>query len=54
MIYEELEEETCSKTTNITTDMCEYKDDESNKNEDQDQDHKEAEKDTANLNKEIQ
>ena len=47
MIYEESEEEICSKTTNITTDMCEYD------KEDTDNDTgNNAE--TANRNKEIQ
>ena len=41
MIYEESEEETCSKTTHITTNMCEYDNDDSTEDEDDD----EAEKD---------
>ena len=33
MIYEESEEEICSKSTNITTDMCEYDDEDITENE---------------------
>ena len=40
----------CSNTTSITTDMCQYDDDDDNK----DENNEEAEKDTANLNEEIQ